>query len=116
MAWKTWPTLPRSPSLRAREGVRVGNCGRVGRARRDGPQKQGWSESSREVDMREPKALISTGELAPALGQPNLRIYDCTTYLEPTPAGSEDPYVAVPGTRSFDAPPRRPPSGSISTA
>ncbi len=52
--------------------------------------------------MREPKALISTGELAPALGQPNLRIYDCTTYLEPTPAGSEDPYVAVPGTRSFE--------------
>ena len=37
-----------------------------------------------------------------ALGQPDLRIYDCTTYLEPTPAGSEDPYIAVPGARTFE--------------
>ena len=52
--------------------------------------------------MREPKALISTEQLASALGQPDLRIYDCTTYLEPTPAGSEDPYIAVPGIRTFE--------------
>jgi len=52
--------------------------------------------------MREPKALISTTELAGALGQPDLRIYDCTTYLEPTPAGSEDPYIAVPGLHTFE--------------
>jgi thiosulfate/3-mercaptopyruvate sulfurtransferase len=52
--------------------------------------------------MREPKALISTTQLASALGQPDLRIYDCTTYLEPTPAGSEDPYIAVPGLRTFE--------------
>lgn len=52
--------------------------------------------------MREPKALISTTQLARALGQPDLRIYDCTTYLEPTPAGSEDPYIAVPGLRTFE--------------
>ena len=51
--------------------------------------------------MREPSALISTEQLAGQLGQPNLRIYDCTTYLEPTPAGSPDPYNAVPGTKSF---------------
>lgn len=51
--------------------------------------------------MREPQALISTEDLAKALGQPNLRIYDCTTYLEPTPEGSPDPYNAVPGTKSF---------------
>ena len=51
--------------------------------------------------MHEPRALISTDELAGQLGQANLRIYDCTTYLEPTPAGSEDPYIAVPGTKSF---------------
>jgi thiosulfate/3-mercaptopyruvate sulfurtransferase len=37
-----------------------------------------------------------------ALGQSDLRIYDCTTYLEPTPAGSEDPYIAVPGIRTFE--------------
>jgi thiosulfate/3-mercaptopyruvate sulfurtransferase len=52
--------------------------------------------------MREPKALMSTAQLASALGQPDLRIYDCTTYLEPTPAGSEDPYIAVPGLRTFE--------------
>ena len=51
--------------------------------------------------MREPSALISTAELAGQLGRPGLRIYDCTTYLEPTPAGSADPYLAVPGTKSF---------------
>ena len=43
--------------------------------------------------MREPKALISTEQLASALGQPDLRIYDCTTYLEPTPAGSDQSMV-----------------------
>jgi thiosulfate/3-mercaptopyruvate sulfurtransferase len=51
--------------------------------------------------MREPKALISSDQLAATLGAPNLRVYDCTTYLEPTPAGSEDPYIAVPGARTF---------------
>ena len=50
--------------------------------------------------MRDPDALISTGQLAAALGQPALRIYDCTTYLEPPPAGSDEPYVAVPGGHS----------------
>jgi thiosulfate/3-mercaptopyruvate sulfurtransferase len=52
--------------------------------------------------MREPKALMSTTQLADALGRPGLRVYDCTTYLEPTPAGSEDPYIAVPGRRTFE--------------
>ena len=52
--------------------------------------------------MREPKALISTAELASALGQPDLRVYDCTTYLQPTPAGSDDPYIAVPGLKTFE--------------
>ena len=52
--------------------------------------------------MRDPKALISTQELANALGQANFRIYDCTTYLEPTPQGSADPYIAVPGIRTFE--------------
>ena len=52
--------------------------------------------------MRDPRALISTAELGSALGQPDLRIYDCTTYLEPTPPGSDDPYLAVPGHRTFE--------------
>jgi thiosulfate/3-mercaptopyruvate sulfurtransferase len=58
--------------------------------------------NTREVQMRDPKALIGTEELAGILNQPDLRIYDCTTYLEPTPAGSDDPYIAVPGRHTFE--------------
>jgi thiosulfate/3-mercaptopyruvate sulfurtransferase len=47
--------------------------------------------------------LISTAELADILDQPNLRLFDCTTYLEPAPEGSDDPYLAVPGRHSFEA-------------
>ena len=53
--------------------------------------------------MREPNALISTEALARDLGDGNLRIFDCTTYLEPPPPGCDDPYVAVPGRKSFEA-------------
>ena len=52
--------------------------------------------------MRDPRALISTVELASLMGQPGLRVYDCTTYLEPPPPGNDDPYVAVPGRRTFE--------------
>ncbi len=31
--------------------------------------------------MREPNALISTDTLARQLGDSNLRVFDCTTYL-----------------------------------
>ncbi len=47
--------------------------------------------------------LITTAELEAILGQPNLRLFDCTTYLEPAPEGSDDPYIAVPGRHSFEA-------------
>src|SRR3954447_3256399 len=47
--------------------------------------------------------LISTAELAAILDRPNLRLFDCTTYLEPTPAGSTAPYIAVPGDQTFAA-------------
>jgi thiosulfate/3-mercaptopyruvate sulfurtransferase len=60
------------------------------------------TKAREEEDMREPQAVISTEELAAALGQANLRIYDCTTYLEPPPPGSDDPYLAVPGRRTFE--------------
>jgi thiosulfate/3-mercaptopyruvate sulfurtransferase len=53
--------------------------------------------------MREPNALISTDALARLLGRDRLRVYDCTTYLQPTPPGSDDPYIAVPGKSSFEA-------------
>ncbi|WP_027580783.1 sulfurtransferase [Bradyrhizobium sp. Ai1a-2] len=47
--------------------------------------------------------LITTAELADILQQPNLRLFDCTTYLEPAPEGSGIPYIAVPGTATFEA-------------
>lgn len=53
--------------------------------------------------MREPGALISSEELAAILDEPHLRVYDCTTYLEPPPPGSDVPYVAVPGVKTFEA-------------
>ena len=52
--------------------------------------------------MRDPQALMSTAELSSLLGRPSLRIYDCTTYLEAPPPESDDPYVAVPGRRTFE--------------
>jgi thiosulfate/3-mercaptopyruvate sulfurtransferase len=52
--------------------------------------------------MRDPQALMSTQELSKILGQPGLRVYDCTTYLEPPPPGNDDPYVAVSGLRTFE--------------
>jgi thiosulfate/3-mercaptopyruvate sulfurtransferase len=52
--------------------------------------------------MRDPRALTSTEQLAASLGEPKLRIYDCTTYLEPAPAESDQPYRVVAGRRSFE--------------
>ena len=53
--------------------------------------------------MSQPTALITTEQLASILGDPNLRLYDCTTYLEPAPSGSDVPYRAVPGDKTFAA-------------
>ncbi|MBH5400814.1 sulfurtransferase [Bradyrhizobium sp. CNPSo 4010] len=53
--------------------------------------------------MSQPAALITTEQLAPILSDPNLRLYDCTTYLEPAPEGSAVPYRAVPGDKTFAA-------------
>jgi thiosulfate/3-mercaptopyruvate sulfurtransferase len=47
--------------------------------------------------------LISTAELADILGQADLRLFDCTTYLEYQPEGSGIPYIAVPGRHTFEA-------------
>lgn len=53
--------------------------------------------------MSQPIALITTEQLASILGDPNLRLYDCTTYNEPVPPGSDVPYRAVPGDKTFAA-------------
>jgi thiosulfate/3-mercaptopyruvate sulfurtransferase len=52
--------------------------------------------------MAERGGLISTEELAGLIGQANLRVFDCTTYLDYQPEGSPVPYIARPGTRSFE--------------
>src|SRR6476661_7459994 len=46
---------------------------------------------------------VTTAELAGLLGRPELRLFDCTTYLEPAPSGSSVPYLAVPGRHTFEA-------------
>ncbi|HUC65560.1 MAG TPA: sulfurtransferase [Stellaceae bacterium] len=53
--------------------------------------------------MRDPKALISTAQLAAELGRADLRVYDCTTHLAPPPPGSDDPYLVIPGRSGFEA-------------
>lgn len=52
--------------------------------------------------MREPQALMSTEALAARMGEPDLRIFDCTTYLEAPPPGIDEPYIAVPGRKTFE--------------
>jgi thiosulfate/3-mercaptopyruvate sulfurtransferase len=52
--------------------------------------------------MAERGGLISTQELAGLLGQSDLRVFDCTTYLDYQPEGSPVPYVVRPGTASFE--------------
>jgi len=47
--------------------------------------------------------LISTAELADIVGQADLRLFDCTTYLEYQPESSGIPYIAVPGRHTFEA-------------
>lgn len=53
--------------------------------------------------MREPNALIDTEKLARDLKRGDLRVYDCTTYLNPAPPDSDDPYIVAPGRDSFEA-------------
>jgi thiosulfate/3-mercaptopyruvate sulfurtransferase len=53
--------------------------------------------------MPERNGLITTAELAAILEQPDLRLFDCTTYLEYQPADSDIPYIAVPGRHTFEA-------------
>jgi thiosulfate/3-mercaptopyruvate sulfurtransferase len=52
--------------------------------------------------MPERNELITTAELAGILDQPSLRLFDCTTYLEYQPEGSNVPYIAVPGRHTFE--------------
>src|SRR6266481_3777864 len=53
--------------------------------------------------MPERSGLITPAELADILHHADLRLFDCTTYLEPAPEGSGVPYLAVPGRHTFEA-------------
>jgi thiosulfate/3-mercaptopyruvate sulfurtransferase len=53
--------------------------------------------------MKDRSGLITTTELAELLDQPDLRLFDGTTYLEYRPPGSGIPYIAVPGRHTFEA-------------
>lgn len=53
--------------------------------------------------MRDPQALVSTEALAGMLGDPMLRVFDCSTTTVPPPPGSDVPYVAVAGRAGFEA-------------
>jgi thiosulfate/3-mercaptopyruvate sulfurtransferase len=47
--------------------------------------------------------LITSTELTAILDHPDLRLFDCTTYLEYQPEGSDIPYIAVSGRHTFEA-------------
>jgi thiosulfate/3-mercaptopyruvate sulfurtransferase len=53
--------------------------------------------------MPERDQSITSAELAAILERPDIRLFDCTTYLEYQPEGSDIPYVAVPGRHTFEA-------------
>ena len=55
------------------------------------------------ANWREPQALIETGALEASLGEPELRIVDCTTWLKPAEPGDDAPYRVVPGRAEYDA-------------
>ncbi len=52
---------------------------------------------------REPAALIETHTLEAALGAPDLRIVDCTTWLMPAGPDDDAPYRVVPGVAEYEA-------------
>jgi thiosulfate/3-mercaptopyruvate sulfurtransferase len=54
------------------------------------------------IQYREPEALMQTDWLAAHLGDPALRIFDCTTYLKPAEPGSDLPYLIVSGRADYD--------------
>ena len=54
------------------------------------------------TEYRHPEALVSTEWLADRLGDPDIRVFECTTYLEYLPPGQEAPYRVVSGRADYD--------------
>src|SRR3954471_4078420 len=63
-----------------------------------------WNSSHSGVSSIPPRAALKSFAfcLARELSVGDLRVFDCTTYLESPPPDSDDPYVAVPGRSSFE--------------
>lgn len=55
------------------------------------------------IEYRDPKSLVQTDWLEAHLGDPHMRIFDCTTYLKPAEPGSDMPYLVVSGKTDYDA-------------
>ncbi len=53
-------------------------------------------------NYRYPDALVSTGWLADHLQDPDLRVFECTTYLDYLPPGQEAPYRVVSGRSDYE--------------
>lgn len=53
--------------------------------------------------MADRGGVITTAELAATLDEPDLRVFDCTTYLQPAPPEHPGPYVVASGRASFEA-------------
>ncbi|MBE3602153.1 sulfurtransferase [bacterium] len=55
-----------------------------------------------QTTFNDPHSLVTTEWLAEHLDDPNLRIFDCTTYLRQAEAGSGAPYQIVSGRADYD--------------
>jgi thiosulfate/3-mercaptopyruvate sulfurtransferase len=54
------------------------------------------------VEGYDPGYLVSTAWLAAHLGDPDLRVFECTTYLRPAEPGSPVPYHPEPGRADYE--------------
>lgn len=59
--------------------------------------------TNEKIEYRDPQSLVQTDWLEAHLGDPYLRIFDCTTYLKPAEPGSDMPYLIVSGKTDYDA-------------
>jgi thiosulfate/3-mercaptopyruvate sulfurtransferase len=59
--------------------------------------------AEKHIEYRDPEALVRTDWLEAHLGDPGLRIFDCTTHLKPAEPGSDVPYLIVSGRAEYDA-------------
>jgi thiosulfate/3-mercaptopyruvate sulfurtransferase len=55
------------------------------------------------LETRNPDALVQTDWLAAHLAEPDLRIYECTTYLRPAEPGEPVPYHPEAGYADYEA-------------